>query len=70
VLARTCVGILIAATIWSCLDFVAYSAHAQQAERRCLPLIISGTRCGKMCRTPAGAFVIRGCKPLNKLIRT
>jgi hypothetical protein len=66
-LARACVGILMAMTIWSCLEWV---AHAAPPERRCLPLIISGTRCGKMCRTPAGAFVIRGCKPLNKLIRT
>jgi len=66
-LARVCVGILIAMTFWACLEWV---AHAAPAERKCPPLVISGKPCGKMCRTPAGAFVIRGCKPLNKIVRT
>lgn len=65
-LARACVGILMAMTIWSCLEWV---AHAAPPERRCEPLIIAGKPCGKLCRTPS-AFVIRGCKPLNRLIRT
>ena len=64
-LARVCVGILTAMTIRACLDWVAYAAPT---ERRCLPLVISGKPCGKLCRTPTG-WAIRGCKPLNQLLR-
>jgi hypothetical protein len=61
---------LLALTFWGvvawCVVRVAFGAPV---ERRCRPLIISGTPCGKLCRTPTGV-AIRGCKPLNQLVRT
>jgi hypothetical protein len=66
--ARITIGILIALAIWAGLDWATYEASAQSG-RVCRPLIIGGKPCGKLCHTGTG-FIIRGCKPLNKLIRT
>lgn len=71
---RSVVGIgtavLVALALWAGLDFALYTAEAQTApERVCRPLIIAGQPCGTLCRTATG-WAIRGCKPLNKLVRT
>jgi len=41
---------------------------APQDSRVCKPLLIDGIQCGKLCRWP-DRWVIRGCKPLNKLMQ-
>lgn len=51
------------------------SAHAQSptptpvpTTRLCKPLFIDGIQCGKLCKWP-DKWAIRGCQPLNKLIK-
>jgi len=43
---------------------------AAPPEPRCHPLVIAGQPCGRLCRLPSGALQVRGCRPLNKLVRT
>ena len=59
---------MIALAIWAGLDWVTYTASAE-TRRDCRPLLIAGKPCGKLCHTGT-AIVIRGCKPLNRIVKT
>lgn len=57
---------------WGLLLWCAVRAFAAPTpvppKRRCTPLIIGTVECGKICRL-ADKWSIRGCKPLNRLMR-